>query len=75
MWQCKPTNCVLPTLQEVARYAARWSAPMRRLSSPFFISTLQDGSLVPGLDGVPGAGCKGPIIFVGNHQVRRRLLK
>ncbi|GMH32734.1 hypothetical protein BSKO_00568 [Bryopsis sp. KO-2023] len=38
---------------------------IRRMTSPVFFSTMDDGRIVQGLDGVPSSR---PILFVGNHQ-------
>ncbi|GIL58116.1 hypothetical protein Vafri_12969 [Volvox africanus] len=43
----------LPNFQEVGRYAASWTARLRELSSPVFMSTLADGTRVMGLEGLP----------------------
>ena len=56
-------------LQEVARYCAKWTAPIRKMSSPVFASVTEEGELVEGLEGVPDPG-EGPLIFVGNHHVK-----
>lgn len=55
-------------VQEVARYAGKWNGLLRACSSPVFLSTQQDGTIVEGLAGLP-QGMEGPVLFCGNHQV------
>eukprot|EP00890_Picochlorum_soloecismus_P004874 jgi/Picsp_1/5388/NSC_02748-R1_protein len=57
----------LPTLIELDRSAQRITGIGRRLSSPVFLSTYQDGTMTLGLDALPSPGER-PILFVGNHQ-------
>ena len=57
----------LPTSIELDRSAQRITAIGRRLSSPVFLSTYQDGRMTLGLDALPSPGER-PILFVGNHQ-------
>lgn len=57
----------LPTSIELDRSAQRITSIGRRLSSPVFLSTYQDGTMTLGLDALPSLGER-PILFVGNHQ-------
>lgn len=60
-----------PPLQEVARYCAKWTYPIRKMSSPVFLSVGPGGSVSEGLGGLPEE-TSGPLILVGNHQVGER---
>ncbi|GAX82792.1 hypothetical protein CEUSTIGMA_g10218.t1 [Chlamydomonas eustigma] len=57
----------LPTNQEVYRTGQNWTSTLRHLCSPVFWSTLPDGTIVEGLDGIPDD--MRPLLFVGNHQL------
>lgn len=60
---------VPPNATTVADTRRRVVDPLRRLVSPVFFSTLEDGSVVRGLEGVPPPGSKRPVLLVGNHQL------
>lgn len=62
-----PGPIELPTEIELKRYGSRVTEFSRKLTSPVFISTSQDGSKSYGLSDLPSPGQR-PVIFVGNHQ-------
>lgn len=57
----------LPTPAEMRRSGERTTAFGRRLTSPVFMSTSEDGVIGLGLGNVPAPGA-GPVLYVGNHQ-------
>ncbi|KAG2431972.1 hypothetical protein HYH02_013188 [Chlamydomonas schloesseri] len=52
----------IPNPQEVARYASSWTARIRQLDSPVFMSTLPDGRRVLGLEGLPLRARPGQVV-------------
>lgn len=56
----------LPTPGELDAWTARATSTLRRLTSPVFLSTRNDGQIMRGLDALPTAR---PILFIGNHQL------
>ena len=56
----------LPPPEEVERAVEERVNPLRRLASPVFFSTDQEGKRYKGLAKVPS---QGPILFVANHQL------
>ena len=57
----------LPTEVEMKRYTDKTTAFGRRLSSPMFFSTAENGAIALGLGNTPTSG-NGPVLYVGNHQ-------
>jgi len=57
----------LPTEVELKRYADRTTGIGRRLTSPVFFSTAENGEISLGLGNIPSPG-NGPVLYVGNHQ-------
>jgi pimeloyl-ACP methyl ester carboxylesterase len=57
----------LPTEVELKRYADRTTGIGRRLASPIFFSTADNGEISQGLGNIPTPG-NGPVLYVGNHQ-------
>jgi pimeloyl-ACP methyl ester carboxylesterase len=57
----------LPTEVELKRYADRTTGIGRKLSSPVFFSTADNGEISLGLGNIPNPG-NGPVLYVGNHQ-------
>jgi len=57
----------LPTQEEVRRTGKSWTGQIRSLTSPVFLSTLPDGSIVQGLGGIPAEAR--PLLVLGNHQL------
>ncbi|CAL8462015.1 g1546 [Coccomyxa elongata] len=56
----------LPTLRELDIYADKsFTTTIKRLTSPVFFSTNEDGRMQRGLGALPAAR---PMLFVGNHQ-------
>lgn len=58
----------LPTEGELKRYGDRTTSFGRRLASPVFISTSQEGNASLGLGNIPKSGQGRPVLYVGNHQ-------
>ena len=52
----------------MGRYAGKWNRLLKTFSSPVFLSTSREDTIVEGLDGLPD-GMEGPVLFCGNHQV------
>jgi hypothetical protein len=65
-----PAPIPLPTKEEVAADGAGFVSTIRRLTSPVYYSTLPDGRVVQGFEGIPrrppGGGGR-PLLFIGNH--------
>lgn len=57
----------LPTDVELKRYADRTTGIGRKLASPVFFSTSENGEVSLGLGNIPNPG-SGPVLYVGNHQ-------
>jgi pimeloyl-ACP methyl ester carboxylesterase len=57
----------LPTEVELKRYADRTTGIGRKLASPVFFSTADNGEISLGLGNIPNPG-NGPVLYVGNHQ-------
>jgi hypothetical protein len=67
-----PAPIPLPTLPEIKADGQGFVQTIRRLCSPVYYSTLPDGTVVQGFDGLPrreaGGGGR-PVLFIGNHQL------
>ncbi|KIY92968.1 Acyltransferase-like protein [Monoraphidium neglectum] len=62
----------LPTPAEIRADRDGFVTTIRRLCSPVYYSTLADGRIVKGFDGVPrpgAGGAGGPLLFIANHQL------
>ncbi|XP_039113920.1 acyltransferase-like protein At1g54570, chloroplastic isoform X2 [Dioscorea cayenensis subsp. rotundata] len=55
-----------PTMHEFKKIFEQEDRLFRVATSPVTLSTLKDGKIVRGLDGVPG---EGPVLFVGYHML------
>jgi len=66
-----PGPVEMPTKQEVMRTGQDYTATLRRLLSPVFFSTLEDGTVVEGVEGLTPLmqQRERPLLFVGNHQL------
>ncbi|KQK04302.1 acyltransferase-like protein At1g54570, chloroplastic isoform X4 [Brachypodium distachyon] len=60
------TDYLPPTLSEFKRTYGEDFKLFHQLLSPVMLSTMKDGEIVRGLSGVPD---KGPVLFVGYHQL------
>ena len=61
-----PISIEKPSLREISAARESGVSFIRQLTSPAFFSTLDDGTIVRGLGGVPNEGQS--MLLVGNHQ-------